>query len=434
MNYKLKYLKYKSKYLNLSRKINLKNQYGSAIPDFDSIQYIINFLWMNRKPSYSEKYIIPLNLKTYENNIQLPNLDILCNYINVAEWCKINPTARIYLWYDLPNCSLETNDIITNTQNLINYLNNNFEVCNLIKKCISDPNKEDLENIKKYLPYDLSTRQFIIPNDIPKISNLEFYSILELSIWNEPMFIETNILENFGFKADKNFTEKETYILPVYFRVDLVRLIILLELAEKFPNYYLVYVDLDSKPIDKEFLFNQESINLLTEYGLVLPGGGKGPGVGFPYENSLHILAGKNVTNDTYMLDSIKKMLVYFNMFKIINSKNTKKTLINNPQDIYGDYNLLFDYYFALKKNYEKINLRILNKEFNHEELKNLNLSDIFIIAKNFVMINDGPKRVFSSQIIPGIIILDEEFPIREDLKDISPHGYSYDKKYLKLK
>jgi len=40
MDYKLKYLKYKSKYLNLLQtKSNI--QHGSSIPNFESIQYLI---------------------------------------------------------------------------------------------------------------------------------------------------------------------------------------------------------------------------------------------------------------------------------------------------------------------------------------------------------------------------------------------------------
>ena len=132
----------------------------------------------------------------------------------------------------------------------------------------------------------------------------------DLLIWKEKEFEDVDMLDNFV----RNKLNTEHYVLPVYFRVDLVRLIILLELATAYPDYYLIYSDLDTHALTKEQIFTEKTIELLNRFGLVLPPSDIGL---VPYENSFHILAGKNVTNDKYMLDAIKLMLVYFNLYKI---------------------------------------------------------------------------------------------------------------------
>lgn len=139
------------------------------------------------------------------------------------------------------------------------------------------------------------------------------------------------------------------------------------------------------------------------------------------------------------MLDSIKKMLVYFNLYKIIHSIKTGiKTLIDKPQNVYDDYQLMFLYYFLLKAN-KNIKVRPLlfeKNELSFDELKNLNLEDINRLAKIIVDLNENKYSNNHSHKIfyNSSFGIKKNYPIREDLSNVSPHGYSYDKKYLKLK
>ena len=500
MDYKNKYLKYKLKYLSL-----YKNLIGSASPDLNSIKYIINFLWMNKIPNTTQKYIIPFKITNYKTinylRIDLPDFNILSNYINIIEWCKKNNEAKIYLWHDFPP---ESNIIIQNTEFLINSLASNSSLLELIKNiykiyklvdCVdrlfrdgvdktdklyekefdfmtneklnylkiyytynesfnrinfTGKFKEDLEFIKSQLNYNSDNEliTFTDSNQPTFLHNLEFHSVLELNIWNNPELKSKISLMDFGFSKDKMIIESE-YLLPVYFRVDLVRLIILYELAESNKDSYIIYADLDTIPLDKELIFTQKSIDLLNDYGLVLPGGG----LMVPYENSLHVLAGEENTCDPYMLKAIK-MLIYFIFIKIYYCKqtqdfrddkinNSNKSPINDPQNVYSDYKLLFNYFFALK---DKVNVKtpyFEQKETGYIKLKNIlateeNINKFDSYIKRFCKLNEGRRGDFIIQSVDLIggreffYSIHNKIPVNEDFSSVSPHGYSYSKKYLK--
>jgi hypothetical protein len=500
MDYKQKYLKYKNKYLDLLNKQSKlpQLQTGSAIPDFENIKYIINFLWMNKTLPTMQNYIIPINVVDYDGT-RLPDLSALSNYINIANWCRDNPEAQIYFWHEFA----EEEPIIANTKKLICFFYSNpglskliqdiYPIYNLVKvidpfywpsskiiKFLKNPNlkfegldkyykfklsekkylsekeeeeiskyirissfeftdkfREDLEQINQQIRFNESTQLIEIPSGLSEIPNIQFHSILNLLIWKEKEFADVNMLDNFVI----NKSDPEHYILPVYFRVDLVRLIILLELAKSHPDYYLIYGDVDSIALTKEKIFTKNVTDLLTEYGLVLPPSK----IGVPYENSFHILAGQDVTNDKYMLDSIKLMLVYFNLYKIIYSietdnfkddirNKTKNSLINDPENVYDDYRLLFNYYFARK---DKISVKdYYGETIKPEELDSFTIkkSNLFAdIIVNEIQLHPTKNSYFLLGGQDQFSKIKSRIPVSQNL-DISPHGYSYSKKYIKLK
>lgn len=242
---------------------------------------------------------------------------------------------------------------------------------------------------------------------------------------------EKYLIEYFGLKIDD--TVSSNHNLPVYFRVDLVRLIILLQLIEKNPNSYAIYTDFDTISLYKEILFIKESMELLKNYGLVLPRGQLEI-----YENSFHILAGENVTNDKYMRISIEKILVEFNIQKILNNYKV------NPQAVFGNYKDMFLFYFAIILNKSiTFNYKPSFKSyFNLIHSKTLNKCylltlDIKFIGKLYTNLYYGLTIRVGLNLFDFI---DEqnhfeiEYSIRDDLADISPHHYNYNKKYLKYK
>ena len=111
------------------------------------------------------------------------------------------------------------------------------------------------------------------------------------------------LIEYFGLTIDNKPIQINE--LPVYFKVDLIRLIILLQLVKKNPNQYAIYADFDTKPLSQKEIFTINTIKVLEKYGLVLPEGQLQE-----YENSFHILAGEKLTCDKYMRLSIDKILI----------------------------------------------------------------------------------------------------------------------------
>jgi hypothetical protein len=59
--------------------------------------------------------------------------------------------------------------------------------------------------------------------------------------------------------------------MPVYFRVDLARSIVLHNaICDKESTYYSVYSDLDIVPISREYLFDSETLSDLKQHGIVM--------------------------------------------------------------------------------------------------------------------------------------------------------------------
>ena len=256
-----------------------------------------------------------------------------------------------------------------------------------------------------------------------------------------------------GFKNidDVNIKYKVSKLeLSVFVKVDLIRLIILMEEITINPNSYAIYADLDSQGVDEGFLFNEESIHLLDAHGLVLP-----LGQSQYFENSFHILAGENLTCDNSMIIAIQKILIDFNIQKIINGYTL------DSQDIFSLYMDLFTYYLIIKGIYTKKHIHYVDDIIN--SLNESNKIDLLlpktepsdptkkkiIIDKDVLLalnIQEIGRILFSKQVrtknigfFKENISIDEYkkfIPVRIDLGNLSPHRSAmagYEKKYLLL-
>jgi hypothetical protein len=520
ISYLNKYLKYKYKYLKLlggSGKGTYDPKENRCVPTVvnSNVQrkiYSINFLWLNRniETSYRiQQYIFPFkNQKVTHTEIISINLEYIKNILNIIKWSQKNPTADINIWHDSnPTMVDNTKQLI---HNLLNYdkLIIEFETLfiiidniyllirylNMIKKKY-ELEKEELIELEKRIEKiicDELTNQYVeikINSENPKIidsyiikqefmdkiykinelinfdgklinftqlsssstrtlDNLRFESILKLDRLKH-VYRNKQLVEYFGLKIDDNPSSYDK--IPVYFKVDLVRLIILLQLVNENPNSYAIYADFDTQSLDEEIIFTEESIKLLDTHGLVLPGGDKQL-----YENSFHIIAGENLTCDNYMIISIDKMLIEYNIQKIIYEYPVK------PQDVFDNYIDLFTYYFIIKFDLDINTGEIPNGQpilLLREGVSQISFNDDLKKAyKNEGIIMDINKTnllcldmdqigylLFSKTQTKYIGIFDDGFrflyshkyrnyyPIRYDLKEISPHHYNYAKKYLHI-
>ena len=514
MTYYEKYLKYKSKYLKLlggSGKGIYDPKNNICIPRVKSqaVQrkvYSINFLWLSRNVQTShrrQRYIFPFDNKLILfTEIMFINLDYINNIINIIRWSQKNPRATVNIWHD----SIPI--IVENTRQLINNLLNNEELMieietiykiiannKLLNKHINQPEHyEENPLIRSKIDYlidDRLTNQYlqinINPGD-PKIidrvdikqefidkineinklikfneetqtidmisspivktlENLSFESIVILDRLKD-IITDKPLIEYFGLKIDGTPSLYDK--LPVYYKVDLVRLIILLQLVSINTNSYAIYADFDTQSLDEAFIFTEESIRLLDTHGLVLPKGDYQI-----YENSFHILAGENVTCDNFMIISINKILIEYNIQKIIYEHEI------NPQDVFDNYLDLFTYYFIIK-----LDLNIQTGEIPGEEtLIYFKDGDTFIsfiddlkeaYEREGIQINKTNLLELDMNRIGSLIFSEKKkqpngifhkegfrfynsrkykdyYPIRDDLGDISPHHYNYTKKYLHI-
>ena len=193
--------------------------------------------------------------------------------------------------------------------------------------------------------------------------------------------------------------------VPVYFKVDFVRLVILLQQIENNPESYAIYADLDTKALEHDCLFTNESMELLETFGLVLPARSLDS-----YENSFHILAGEEMTSDKYMRLSIEKILVEFNIYNIINKFEP------GSQDVWNFYKDMFIFRRALNEG-----IGIYRYGGTKRYKNNILLHPNFIkktAIKYRRMETDSTFKIFQR--------ITTTYPVREDLKDISPHEGNY--------
>jgi hypothetical protein len=227
------------------------------------------------------------------------------------------------------------------------------------------------------------------------------------------------LIEYFGLNLDGSLSNINS--VSIYYRVDLIRLVILLQIIKENPNSYAIYADLDTRPLSKDIIFTEESINLLNTFGLVLP-----RGIKEIFENSFHILAGENVTCDEYMRISIEKILVEFNIQKILNDYK------NDEQDIFSDYKAMFLFYFTIIYNqvlelHPQINSRYdswvngENPVLNQINLLNLDMIKVGNLYAQYLEGSISNYRRMLFNIRYSIKTFPLNYPIRDDLQEISP-------------
>lgn len=140
-------------------------------------------------------------------------------------------------------------------------------------------------------------------------------------------------------------------ILPVYFRTDLLRLIVLFDEVTRQGTSYAVYGDLDMPSITHEELFDEETLFILKKYGTVITGSEQ------YYENSFQILTHHN----KYFLEALKTAIIdVFTEGARVFILNAQDAGIKSHRDlggatingignaVYSNYRTLFEYFAYL--------------------------------------------------------------------------------------
>lgn len=464
-----KYIKYKNKYLELKNK-NLIGGYQN--------DYSINFLWLNKDVNIAwnnQKYIFPIqhiNI-TIENENEATNVvfvDFRKLFIIIG-WIKKNPNSDINIWHD---CS---EAMVYNTLNLIKKMYNlTYSVEDIVMKfdkidtIISEFQSRNRWQNNRYVRFndDEKQKEFLdlvtdlnsiikldkesglfevtvkFNDEENEITNSNFYQITKV----ERLMVKINdndyLIDYYGLSNNGHGPSGYQNKFPIYFKVDLIRVMILIQLVKLNPNKYAIYADLDTTPLDQNEMFTDKSIRILQKYGLALPRCQK-----HNFENSFHILAGKNLTCDKFMINSLEKIIIEFNIMKVINGYGYIQ-----PETIFVDYRDMFKYYFAIIldksirfKNsnifsewfrsdirehfydidYDKYRNLYNKKLLNKELLLNLDISKIYQFYTNT---SDKKDILFEENLDDPLV---KDYPVIDEWEKISPHGYEYNKKYIKL-
>lgn len=139
---------------------------------------------------------------------------------------------------------------------------------------------------------------------------------------------------------------------PIYFRVDLLRVIAQVQDIETGVTPYFVYGDLDMKPLTKKELFTQKTMLLLKRFGLVMaycP-------LWFGFENGFQIVSNHNPN----MLEAMKFALIELNIKRAYNALENK----------------LYNAYHQSIKRTQLIKKYLTKKQFetSHKESYSLNI------------------------------------------------------------
>ncbi len=166
---------------------------------------------------------------------------------------------------------------------------------------------------------------------------------------------------------EKVFSNK----IPVYFRVDLARMIIALELlsASKEPTFF-VYADMDMKPLPPEELFDLDTMQKLKEYGFVMS---KLYGEFANFENGFQIISNINPN----LLEAVSFVIVDLNIARALHARagqffdhqghDPMKSL---QEAVFASYGIMFKYFLGLdKKNAWKLQV-IANGKFRDYDKK----------------------------------------------------------------
>jgi hypothetical protein len=254
--------------------------------------------------------------------------DLWENFLNhIFKWANVNPDCIVNVWFD---SVLTATNATKNTWMLIeNYVSSHYKMAPITLR-------------------DVRT--------IPKI------------IQNAEVF------------SDKT---------PVYFRVDLLRLIIALHIINKHEASNFVYGDLDIEPISEEQLFDAETIQNLQKYGIVMAHSTHSR-LGF--ENGFQIIS----NNKHNLLEAIEWAIVTLNIQRAYNAllgdfcQYSPKTPLQELQEIvYMSYESMFKYFYHLE-GYGKLKIP------NHSAIsKSINTSELSINNEYFFKDYDKERDLF---------------------------------------
>jgi len=139
--------------------------------------------------------------------------------------------------------------------------------------------------------------------------------------------------------------------VPVYFRVDLLRVIAAVYMVTEGKFQYFVYGDLDMKPLSEKELFDTETVGKLRKYGIVMAEGGS---LGF--EDGFYIISNQNKN----LLEALNFVIIELSIIRAKAALEKRLTNASNrvtvprtevlQQIIYDTYPSMFYYFFYLEK------------------------------------------------------------------------------------
>jgi len=333
----MKYMKYKKKY------IDLQNQYGGTK------EYALIFMWINysldsKKNNTSEK--IPDRTIYRGLGIDEFNKNIL---EKLLLWKKCHPTADIYLAYD----SRMTDDVsIENTKEILDKYNIIlFDLITLIDDEFITRIQEFMrEYISITYGYTLLDKYNYGMSGTPNIDEYKKLKRRDINKYDDQLwYIKKEFILNYILGV-LPISSGETS--PLYFRVDMWRLILTLKLSIEYK--YVVYSDIDVNPeqeylSDRDKLFDEETKKILDSIGFVVC---QKPTSEF-YENGFHIMKKKDETYNGIITVCIYMNIIRFFMYMM----NLFFTDSDNycledifKQIIFVSYEQLFVYLYYLTK------------------------------------------------------------------------------------
>ena len=351
--YYIKYLKYKTKY------INLQKQYGGAK------DYAIIFIWINYSleslKNDTNKNIDYKTIYRGRNSDEF-NKNILDKLLS---WQKCHPDADIYLGYDS-----RMTDIISieNTRRLLEpHKIILFDLITLI-------DDKFIENIQSF------TQNYIDINDAYKligeydygmngIPNIPEFNSLKRHQINKYNDIFWYITKEYILDIILGTNNKEPS--PLYFRVDMWRLILTLYLSKQYN--YVVYSDIDVNPEQeylkiREMLFDEQTKLWLDTIGFVVCNSNEKSPL---YENGFHIMKSNDKTYEGIMTVCIYMNIIRFIMYMIglffIDNDYCLEDIFK--QIVYVSYEQLFVYLHYLHNNVSLFALK--DKEYIEIKEKN---------------------------------------------------------------
>ena len=171
------------------------------------------------------------------------------------------------------------------------------------------------------------------------------------------------------------FSEK----ISVFFRVDLLRIAVLMEELEKDPNHIAVYSDLDVLALSYSELFNEETCDYLKKFNIVMTKGRSS------FENSFQIMSYNKTLfqalRRAIIQPSLSRAEKNYSGEKWQRGENIKNNVQSFEQSVYASFYPFFIYYYSLRSLLELDNPKE-NLDFGDLEVKKIpynieNLSDL---------------------------------------------------------
>lgn len=139
--------------------------------------------------------------------------------------------------------------------------------------------------------------------------------------------------------------------MPVYFRADLARAIVLHNMVNDNSNEYSIYSDLDIKALPKYRLFDAETLKNLKKYGVVMAADDW-----HIFENGFQMMS----NHQPNLIKAHKKAVIDVNIARACNAINGKADYKDDresgitpfhviAQQVYGSYRPMFKYFYTLE-------------------------------------------------------------------------------------